>query len=48
MALSLIDPQKLPFDPDHVEELDLEQKTDFLSGIARTVRELLGSKTGLG
>ncbi len=41
-ALSLVDPQKLPWDPDHAEPLDDEQHTDFLAGIGRTVRELLG------
>ena len=47
-ALNLIDPQKLPWDPDHVEELDREQQGDFLSGIARTVRELFATRSDKG
>ena len=47
-ALALVDPQKLPFDPDAVEELDEEVRTDFLSALGRTVRELFASRKDKG
>lgn len=46
VAIALLDPQKLPFDPDHVEDLDGEQSSDFLSGIARSAKELFTGKAG--
>lgn len=40
-ALSLIDPQTLPFDPATAEEYEHEQKSGFLDGLARQVKALL-------
>ncbi|MET0343544.1 MAG: phospholipase D-like domain-containing protein [Polyangiales bacterium] len=48
MALALVDPQKLPFDPGHVEDFDEDVKVDFLHGVGRVVRELLSSRKELG
>jgi phospholipase D1/2 len=47
-ALSLIDPQTLPFDPDHIEELSEEDKFDFLSGLGQRVRDLFSSRRDRG
>ncbi|MET0342581.1 MAG: phospholipase D-like domain-containing protein [Polyangiales bacterium] len=48
MALALVDPQTLPFDPGHVEDFDEDVKVDFLRGIGQVVRELLSSRKELG
>lgn len=47
-ALALVDPQQLPFDPDAVEAFDDGDKSDFLSGVSRYLRELLASKKDNG
>jgi phospholipase D1/2 len=47
-ALALIDPQSFPFDPDQVEELSDEDKSDFLSGLGKRVRELFASRRDKG
>jgi phospholipase D1/2 len=47
-ALSLIDPQKLPFDPDQIEELDNSASSDFLSGLGQRVRDLFSSRRDKG
>lgn len=47
-AFNLIDPQLLPWDPDHVEELEDERKRAFKLGIARTVREVISNHTEKG
>jgi phospholipase D1/2 len=47
-ALSLIDPQRLPFDPDFIEELSEEDKIDFLGGLGQRVRELFSSRRDRG
>lgn len=48
VALALVDPQELPFDPDQVEELDEDAKRDFVSGLGKSVRELFASKKDKG
>jgi len=47
-ALALIDPQKLPFDPDRVEDFDEEIKDNFTRGFSQVVRDLFGSKKDKG
>ncbi|MBS1150223.1 MAG: hypothetical protein H6Q89_1921 [Myxococcaceae bacterium] len=47
-AINILDPQLLPWDPDHVEELDDERKRAFKLGIARTVRELFANRPEKG
>jgi hypothetical protein len=47
-ALSLIDPQTLPFDPDQIEEFEEEDKNDFLAGLGKRVRELFASRRDKG
>jgi phospholipase D1/2 len=47
-AISILDPQLLPWDPDHVEDLEDERKRAFKLGIARTVRELFASRNDKG
>jgi phospholipase D1/2 len=47
-ALALIDPQKLPFDPDEIEAFDEGAKLDFLNGLGRAVRELFSSRRDRG
>ncbi len=47
-ALALIDPQKLPFDPDEVEELKEELETDFVSNLSQTLRELFATRRDRG
>jgi phospholipase D1/2 len=47
-ALALVDPQQLPFDPSQVEDFDEEAKTDFLSALGRTVRELFANHRDKG
>jgi phospholipase D1/2 len=44
-AIGIIDPELLPWDPDHVEELDDERKRAFKLGISRTVREMLAPRS---
>jgi phospholipase D1/2 len=46
-ALSLIDPQALPFDPDQIEELE-EERSNFLSGLGQRVRDLFSSRKDKG
>jgi phospholipase D1/2 len=47
-ALAVVDPQQLPFDPSRVEDFDDEAKTDFLSALERTVRELFANRRDKG
>jgi phosphatidylserine/phosphatidylglycerophosphate/cardiolipin synthase-like enzyme len=47
-ALSLIDPQTLPFDPDHIEELSEDDRDDFLNGLGQRVRDLFSSRHDKG
>lgn len=47
-ALAVVDPQQLPFDPSRVEDFDEEAKTDFLSALGRTVRELFANRRDKG
>jgi hypothetical protein len=47
-ALSLIDPQDLPFDPDTIEDLSEDDKLDFLSGLGQRVRDLFSSRHDKG
>lgn len=47
-ALALVDPQKLPFDPDDVEDLDEETRSDFLSNLGRSFRELFANRKDKG
>lgn len=47
-ALALIDPQSLPFDPDSIEELSEEDRSNFLDGLGQRVRELFGSRRDKG
>ncbi len=47
-ALSLIDPQSLPFDPDSIEELSEEDKVDFLGGLGQRVRDLFSTRRDRG
>lgn len=47
-AIGLIDPQLLPWDPDHVEALDDERQRAFKLGIARTVIEMLSPRADKG
>jgi hypothetical protein len=44
----LIDPQRLPFDPDFIEELGEQDKIDFLGGLGQRVRELFSSRRDRG
>jgi phosphatidylserine/phosphatidylglycerophosphate/cardiolipin synthase-like enzyme len=48
LALSLIDPQSLPFDPDQIEDLSEEDKSDFLNGLGQRVRDLFSSRRDKG
>jgi phospholipase D1/2 len=48
VALAVVDPQALPFDPRQVEDFDEDVKVDFVSGLGRVVRELLASHKDLG
>jgi len=47
-ALALVDPQKLPFDPDQVEDFDEEAKADFVSSLGQAVRDLFGNRKDKG
>ena len=47
-ALALVDPQKLPFDPDQVEDFDEEAKVDFVSSLGQAVRDLFGNRRDKG
>ncbi len=47
-ALALIDPQKLPFDPDGVEKLEDDLETDFVSNLSQTLRELFATRRDRG
>jgi len=47
-VLALLDPQKLPFDPDQIEELDEDAKTDFVSALGHRTRELFASRKDKG
>jgi phosphatidylserine/phosphatidylglycerophosphate/cardiolipin synthase-like enzyme len=47
-ALSLIDPQTLPFDPDQIEEFEDEDKNDFFAGLGTRMRELFASRRDKG
>jgi phosphatidylserine/phosphatidylglycerophosphate/cardiolipin synthase-like enzyme len=42
-ALAVVDPDKLPFDPDHVEGLDEEGTLGLFNALTRYARELLSS-----
>jgi phosphatidylserine/phosphatidylglycerophosphate/cardiolipin synthase-like enzyme len=48
VALSLVDPQKLPFDPDEVEDLDDDGRSNFLSGLGQSVRNLFSNRKDRG
>jgi phospholipase D1/2 len=47
-ALALVDPQKLPFDPDQVEDFDEEAKLDFVGNLGQAVRNLFGDRKDKG
>jgi phospholipase D1/2 len=47
-ALALVDPQKLPFDPDQVEDFDEEARVDFVSSLGQAVRDLFGNRKDKG
>ena len=47
-ALSLIDPQSLPFDPDQIEDVAEEDRSNFLSGLGQRVRDLFASRHDKG
>lgn len=47
-ALTLVDPQKLPFDPAQVEDFDEEAKVDFVSSLGQAVRDLFGNRKDKG
>ena len=42
-ALKLVDPERLPFDPDHVEPVDADQRAGLLRALSKAARELLSS-----
>lgn len=47
-VLTVVDPQKLPFDPDQVEDFDEERRTDFLGGLRQKLRDSFGSRKDKG
>jgi hypothetical protein len=47
-ALTLVDPQKLPFDPDQVEDFDEESSLDFVGNLGQAVRDLFGNRRDKG
>jgi len=46
-VLELVDPDRLPFDPDHVEPLDSDQRGGLLRALTRAMHKLLTSPRAL-
>jgi phospholipase D1/2 len=47
-ALRVVDPQSLPFDPDHIEEFEESDQKDFLAGLGSRVRDLFSTRKDRG